>query len=278
MSSFGDFVAAKLTATQIAAIVRQEADKRPKWAEPFLRSLQGLFDWVGDNSTKLDQLLRGQEAISAEFKQEAELKLHEYLHCMSAMLDDRDHTSAPGLISIMTKNRSLWNPQGYFRQTYILTPYCECEGNIHACEDGSQEFTKDKAWWAASAPWMARGTKLLVAGLQLAFVGMPLALGAEVAKSVEDEVKLMEKLTKHLELEMPEEADKGFDTVLKGDVGKDLRGRDRETALTRAALAKLLEEIAPVKYLAKVWGSLRRVRMSDNTYRWLCENCVQRSR
>jgi hypothetical protein len=42
---------------------------------------------------------------------------------------------------------------------------------MHACEDGKVEFTKDRAWWEQSAPWIARGTKLLAAGLQLAFAG-----------------------------------------------------------------------------------------------------------
>jgi hypothetical protein len=247
-------------------------DKPPEWAAPFLGGIAALLEWAVINRDKLDQVLRGQKGLAAEFKQEAELKLHEYLNCMSAILDDRDHTAAPGLISIMTKDRNAWNPAGFFRMTYVLTPYCECEANIHSCPDGSVEFTKDKAWWVKTAPWIARGTKLLVAGLQLAFAGMPLALGADTAKAIEDEVKLMDELTKHLELEMPEkEADDGSGKLIEGAGGKDLRGNDRETALTRAGLARLLEETAPDNYRARRWGSLRRVKMPDNSYRWLCE-------
>jgi hypothetical protein len=144
MSSFGDFVAEKLTAAQITDIVRREVDKTPEWAVPFLQNTQSLLAWVQTNSTQLELVLRKQVALSAEFKQEAELKLHEYLRCMSTMLDDRDFTEAPGLNSIMTKDRSPWNPTRFFNQIYILTPYCECEGNIHPCEDGKVEFTQDK--------------------------------------------------------------------------------------------------------------------------------------
>src|SRR6185369_7600559 len=176
ISSFGGFVEEK-----VAVIVRQEMDKPPQWAEPFLHGVGTLLDWVQQNNGKLDQLLHGQATLVVEFKQEAELKLHEYLACMSQMLDDRDHTAAPGLILLTTKDRSRWNPVGYFKSTYVLTPYCECEGNIHACDDGAVTFTKDKTWWGKSAPWIARSVKLLAAGLQLGFTGMPLALGSEVA-------------------------------------------------------------------------------------------------
>src|SRR6185369_7473340 len=168
-----------------------------------LHGVGTLLDWVQNNGGKLDQLLTGQSSLSAEFKQEAELKFHEYLACVSKLLDDRDQTAAPGLISVRTLDRSAWNPVGYFKQTYILTPYCECVRNIHPCEDGQVKFIGDKMWWKKTAPWIARSTKLLAAGLQLAFAGMPLALGAEAVKAIEDEVKFMEELTKHLEMEIP---------------------------------------------------------------------------
>jgi Leucine-rich repeat (LRR) protein len=274
-SSFSEFVMAKVVSvTQL----RQELDKEPEWAAPFLRGVGALLDWVNVNGGKMDQLLQAQSALTAEFKQEAELKLHEYLALTSQMLDDRDYTAAPGLISISTKDRSKWNPAGYFKKTYVLTPYCECKGNIHPCEDGHVEFTKDRDWWEKTAPWIARGTKLLSAGLQLAFAGMPLALGNEVFDVIKDDVKFMDELTKHMELKEGDKEDlSGAEKVVQGDVGKDLRGGDRESRLTRAALARLLEETAPINYRARQWGSLRRVKMSDDSYRWLCEDCAKRS-
>lgn len=279
ISSFGGFVEERLR-----TVVREEVragveTTTPEWAEPFLHGVGTLLEWVQQSGGKLDQLLRGQTALSAEFKQEAELKLHEYLALTSQMLDDREFTAAPGLIAVRTKDRSAWNPTRYFRQTYVLVPYCECEGKLHACEHGQVEFTKDKPWWLATTPWIARSTKLLSAGLHLAFAGMPLALGADVAKAVEDEVKFMKELTKHLELEVPKER-KEADTMASEEAtfGKDLRGAKQEAALTRAALARFLEETAPNNYQARRWGSLRRVRMSDNSHRWLCESCAKQAR
>ena len=103
---------------------------------------------------------------------------------------------------------------------------------------------------------------------------MPLALGTEAVNNLREEVEFMKELAKHIELEAPKN-DKffGSDTIIKGDVGKDLRFPLNEKAIMRASLQKLLEEIAPNNYAAKQWGSLRRVRMSDNSYRWLCESC-----
>jgi Leucine-rich repeat (LRR) protein/GTPase SAR1 family protein len=275
-SSFNEFVMGKVISLRQ---LRQELDKRPTWVGPFLRGAETLLDWVDINGEKLDRLLQGQYALAADFKQEAELKLSEYLACMSQMLDDRDYTAAPGLISIITKDRSPWNPVTYFKQTYVLIPYCECEGKIHACEDGKVEFTKDRVWWERSAPWVAQGTKFLAAGLQLAFAGMPLALGPKVADAIKEEVKLMEELTKHLELKAPEKRELAeADQVVRGDVGKDLRGHDQEKALTRAALARLLEETSPNNYRARRWGSLERIWMPDNSHRWLCEECAKHRR
>jgi len=272
--SFGDFVQLK---TELRAMMREEHDRSPEWATPFLRGIDVLRDWSNTNEKKLEQLLKGQAELSAEFKQEAELKFNEYLALTSQMLDDRDFAATPGLIGIRAKDRSKWNPTRFFEQTYVLVPYCECERNVHACENGSVEFTKDRTWWRKTAPWIARGTKLLATGLQLAFAGMPLALGAEVVKSVEDEVKFMEELTKHMELQAPSEEDDRnlFDEVT---FTKDLRVPDKETAIARASLARFLEETAPNNYRAKIWGSLRRIRMPDNSYRWLCEECAKQVR
>ncbi len=276
LGSFSEFVMAKFVSL---SQLRQELDRQPEWAAPYLDGVRTLLDWVSINDGKMDQLLQAQSALSAEFRQEAELKLNEYLARMSEMLDDRDRTAAPGLISIMAQDRSKWNPVGYFKKTYMLTPFCECEANIHACDDGKVEFTKDRAWWEGTAPWIARGTKLLTVGLQLAFAGLPLGLGVEAAKAIKNEVKFMQELTKHLELKAPEKSDaaEAFEAV-QNDVRRDLRGGDREAALTRTALARFLEETAPDNYHARRWGSLRRVRMSDNSYRWLCEDCTKRTR
>lgn len=175
------------------------------------------------------------------------------------------------MMSIATKDRSTWNPVTWFKLTYVLTPFRECQGNIHRCDDGKVEFTRDREWWHKSAPWVARATRLLAAGLRLGIAGMPLALGSEAADAVKNETQFMEALTDHLELQQPDESrDPNEGGVLSGPAVKDLRGRDSDTVLARSDLNRLLKEVAPRNYEAKVWGSLRRVPMPDNTHRWQC--------
>jgi len=40
----------------------------------------------------------------------------------------------------------------------------------------------------------------------------------------------------------------------------------------------MLEAIAPAEFRARQWGSLRRVRKSDNSYRWLCGDCAAKGK
>jgi internalin A len=267
-SSFGEYVMAKVASIDK---LREELDKKPDWAEGLTQDIGTLLGWVEDHRERMNQLVDDQANLIPEIKQQLELKLHEYLAHTSGMLDAREDRAAPGIISISTRDRSKWNPAAYFKKTYFLTPFCENAGNIHPCEDGRVEFTKDREWWERTSPWIARGTKLLAVGLQLAFAGMPLALGHQVFDAIKDDVNFMRELTKHMELKADNEGIGDGADVLERDFDKDLRGTEKESRLMRAALSRFLEETAPNNYRARQWGSLRRVRMSDNSYRWLCE-------
>ncbi len=92
-------------------------------------------------------------------------------------------------------------------------------------------------------------------------------------------MKFMKELAGHLELEGGAEMEissEGGQTVKsiegRGKI-RDLRqwsGAD-EKRIARMQLAKLFSEISPENYKAQQWGELRRIKMPDNTYRWLCE-------
>jgi Leucine-rich repeat (LRR) protein len=267
ISSFAENVVQVVPLDQLRRIL----DEQPKWADPLMRNIDMLLHWVEENSETIDLILAGQTKLMPEIKQELDLKLQEYLSYTSRMLDDREQTAAPGIVSIGAKDQSKWNPATYFKKTYLLTPFCESVGKIHPCEDGQVEFTKSREWWEKTAPWVARGTKLLAVGLQLAFTGMPLALGHQVFNAIKDDVDFMRELTKHMELKADNESMGSEAALLEGSFDKDLRGTKRKSRVVRVALARFLEETAPTNYRARQWGSLRRVRMTDNSYRWLCE-------
>ncbi len=276
LGSFGEYVKERgLTAEDL----HREFNREPEWAKPFLVGIDSLQRWVEANATNINKLLQTQYNLSAEFKQESELKLFEYLSLVNKMLDDRDFTAAPGLFSLNTVDKSRWNPRGYFQKTFVLTPFCECPGNIHACKDGATEFTKDKIWWEKTAPWVARATKFLSVGLKLAFSGMPLALGDAAYDPIKNDVEFMKELSDHMTLELDEKHRiDGKDPYLEIEAVKGGYADDPHSRLTRAALARLLEEIAPTNYRARQWGTLQRIRLSDNSYRWLCLDCSSRVR
>ena len=267
-----------------AARTRKRLEETPRWAQPFIHNIGVLLDWADRHQQRLDQLLEDQQSLAPELRQELELKLREYLGHMSDMLDERSQKSAPSVFSIGTKDGKRWNPKTYFRKKYVLTPWCECEGEMHRHDAGQIEFPTNRDWWDKTAPWIARGTKVLATGLQFAFAGMPLALGDEVYGVVKNDVTFMKEFTKHLDLAVPT-SDTGRDLLRPNDSApgerehvKDVRGKDSETSLTRAALTRFLEELAPNNYRAGQWGELKRTRLPDNSFRWLCEEHARAAR
>ncbi len=266
----------------IKSVVREEAertrthvDRSTDWAKPLIKNITTLLDWAEQHQQTLRQLQVDQAKLAPEIRQELESKLREYLGHMSDMLDERHQKSAPSVFSIGTQEGSPWNPKTYFKQTYVLTPWCEHEGGMHRHLPGQVRFPTNQEWWNKTAPWIARGTKVLATGLQLAFAGMPLAVGDDVYGAVKNEVTFMKELTKHLELGVVEGSGKTSkllkaDDLWPGEQVRNLQGEDGETSLMRAALAHFLEGIAPTQYRAGQWGELKRVRLPDNTHRWLC--------
>ena len=94
----------------------------------------------------------------------------------------------------------------------------------------------------------------------------------------------MKELAGHLEVKGGAESDvsvEGGEFAREAGEGvidyRQKRGEDRNR-LARMQLAQLLEEIAPKNYKARQWGSLRRVRVQGNTYRWLCEKHAKKYR
>lgn len=108
---------------------------------------------------------------------------------------------------------------------------------------------------------------------------MPLSLGNEVFDVIKDDVNFMGELAQHMELEQGDKkAQAKWQEAAEAEVAKSIGEGDKESRLTRAALARLLEELAPTNYRARQWGSLRRVRMSDDSFRWLCPEHAKQAR
>jgi hypothetical protein len=122
----------------------------------------------------------------------------------------------------------------------------------------------------------------ILAGIKIACEGLPLAVDPELFEAMKNEVEFMKELAGHLELEGGAESDISLDaseTVenieQKGRIRDFRRSKgDDEKRIVRMQLAELFEQIAPKNYKARQWGELRRVKMPDNTYRWLCAELI----
>lgn len=195
------------------------------------------------------------------------------------MLDNRDFSAAPAIVSIAPVDGSPWNPGNWLSREYVLTPYCEAQGAIHRCQGVCKPFRMPRAWWEKTAPKLALGVRLLGAAVQIALAGLPLAVSPALYEPMKKEADFMKELAKHLKLEGGAASDFGeeaADFVRARGVGPgvlDFRqmAGDDPYRMARFQLARLLEELAPDNYRARQWGPLRRVRMGDNTYRWMCD-------
>ena len=85
-------------------------------------------------------------------------------------------------------------------------------------------------------------------------------MGAKYAKNLAGQIKLMEELAKKLADRDYMEGELLERTVAGGKV-------ERLEGMELRALRKLLDEVDA----NQDWGPLSRIRMSDNTYRWLCK-------
>ncbi len=258
--------------------LKEALGQKPKWAEGLAGDVMSSLVWIDKIYNKALEIRGGQKELPAKVRQEVELKLRDHIQLMNEMLDNRDFNSAPAVISIESIDGSKFNPKNWFEKEYVLRPFCEWEGGVHPV-DFVVPFKKPKEWWVKTAPRLSLAVKVLSAGVQIACAGLPLLVKPEIFEAVEKHVEFMKELAGHLELEGGTESDISSDSgelvkeMKKGGKIRELRqfGGEDEKRIARMQLGELFSEIAPRNYKARKWGTLRRVRLSDNTFRWLCE-------
>jgi internalin A len=265
--------------------LKEALDKKPKWAKGLAGDVMSSLVWIDKVYNEVVGIRREQKELPAKFRQEVDLKLRDHIRLINEMLDNREFNSAPAVVSIEAVDGSKFNPRSWFEKDYVLRPFCEWEGGAHPI-DFSVPFKMTKEWWVKTAPKLSLAVKVLSAGVQMACAGLPLLVKPEIFEAVEKHVDFMKELAGHLELEGGAESDisaEAGQTVekMKGkDRLRDLRqfGGEDEKRVVRMQLAELFSEIAPKNYKARQWGELRRIKMPDNTYRWLCEEHAEKYR
>ena len=267
-SSFGE---AAVTLKELQA----ELAKKPKWAEGLIEDIESSLVWIDKTYDEVIGVRDRQEALSPQMSQRAALWMRNYIGgIINEVMDNRDFNAAPGVVSIVPVDGSAFNPKNWVNKEYVLRPYCEWEGGVHKV-DFSVKFKKARVWWEKTAPKLAFGVKVLSAGIKIACAGLPVGIDPKIFEEIKNEVAFMKELAGHLEL------DGGAESDISDEAGKYVEGLvarlvdagtgEDEKRIVRMQLAELFGEIAPKNYKARQWGELRRVRMPDNTYRWLCE-------
>jgi len=265
--------------------LKEALDKKPEWAKGLAGDVMSSLVWIDKVYSKVVEIQKQQRELPAEIRQEVDLKLRDHIRLMNDMLDNREFNSAPAVVSIEVVDGSKFNPKNWFENDYVLRPFCEREGGAHPI-DFSVPFKMTKEWWVKTAPKLSLAVKVLSAGVQMACAGLPLLVKPEIFEAVEKHVEFMKELAGHLELEGGAEMEISAEG---GRTVKDIEGRGKirdlrqwsgedEKRIVRMQLAELFSEIAPKNYKARQWGELRRVRMPDNTYRWLCEEHAEKYR
>ena len=269
-SSFGEDA---LTVEEL----REELTKKPKWAEGLIGDIETALVWIDKLYDKVFTIRERQDELAPEIVQRVALQWRDYLDKFDEILDNRDFNSAPAVVSIVPVDGSAFNPKNWFNNEYKVIPYCEYADGVHKVSF-SIPLQKPRQWWQKTAPKLAVGIKVLSAGIKIACAGLPLALDPELFEAMNNEVEFMKELADHMKLEggagsdISIEAAETVDKLEQKGRVRDFRqsSGDDEKRIVRMQLGELFEQIAPKNYKARQWGELRRVRMPDNTYRWLC--------
>ncbi len=278
---FSTFGEAAITVKEL----RDQLDKKPEWAKDLAGDVMSSLIWIDKVYNEVVEIHRRQKTLPAKLRQEVDLKIRDHIRLMNEMLDNRDFNSAPAVVSIEPVDGSKFNPKNWFEKEYILRPFCEWEGSVHPI-DYSTPFRKPKEWWVKIAPKLSLAVKVLSAGIQIACAGLPLAVKPEIFDAIENHAEFMKELAGHLEIEGDAESGISVESgrLVERRVGyginydfRQLSSED-EKRILRMQLAELLSEIAPKNYKARKWGELTRVRMQDNTYRWLCKKHTEEYR
>lgn len=249
--------------------------------EEILINFDRILDSLDENVFAIKD---SQQELSAKVEQKVQLDINTYLSKFDQMMDGRDFTSAPGLVSILPLHQKRFNWNDWFKCEYVLTPYCECEGEVHRCESASVIFKKSRTWWASTAPLLLLGLKTLTVGVTLSAAGAPLAIAAAtgattaLAAEVYNDIKPVADFMKELlnQISKLSGASEGkAKSVVAGDYDKFSENLMKEfyggeSRIVRTQLQQLLCDIARDNFEARQWGDMRRVRMPDNTYRWMC--------
>jgi small GTP-binding protein len=216
-----------------------------------------------------DKVVLGQEKIRTELQELKELTQREFLRLFTR--DQRlTESHCPNVFALLPKDEKGWL-KNIFGQKMILELYCQAPGQWHPAVEGVKggryEIKQPAEFFKEMGPYILKLAKVIkyaapvveaAAGAYAGPIGA--VMGAEYAKELAGQIKLMEELaTKLSERDFIE-----ADLLERTGVG----GRaERIEGMELRALRNLLDEVDP----QQEWGGLKKVLTPEGHYLWLCD-------
>ncbi|MBF0466937.1 MAG: leucine-rich repeat domain-containing protein [Nitrospirae bacterium] len=285
ITSFADSVSVK---DELKQLFREKLEeKTPELSmdisKDISRDVSSVIARVEALSDEIFRVKKDLNEMPAEVTQKVQLTFRDYLNLFDDMLEISGFTPIPSLISIIhVNNKSILKINNLFEIEFILAFYCEYDKGIHKT-DYHLDFNIPKEWWRKTLPVAGLLFDTLRGGLKAApyvvsLVDLTLWAGMQTPE-IKSALFTMDKLfkwaneanSKALENlgEMP-----NIDGTVN-DFTYDLRSKafreDTEFRQVRLQLADLLKGLDPESYKARKWGELERLKMKDNSFRWLCK-------
>jgi internalin A len=218
------------------------------------------------------KVLDGQERIHTELGELRKLSQYYFLVLFNAQ-QRLEESHCPNVFAVLPKIGEKWLRDGggwikdLFAQTMVIQLYCQAPGQWHPTINGGRYEIKRPAQFLESmGPYILKLAKVIkyaapVAGAAAGTFAGPIGavMGAQYAKDLANQIKLMEELAKRLSERDYLSAD------LLERAGGETRAERFEGAELRA-LRKLLDEVDPKQH----WGGLKKVLTPEGHWLWLC--------
>jgi small GTP-binding protein len=221
---------------------------------------------------RIDELrsvvVAGDEKILMELGELRELTERQFLALFnSAQRLEESH--CPNVFAVLPEKEEQGWMEKVFGQKMILRLFCQAPGCWHpTVKGGRYEIKRPAEWLREMGPYIVKLAKVIkyaapVAGAAAGLYAGPIGavMGAEFAKKLAGQIKLMEELAKKLS----DEKDL-MRIELAEEIGVEGRGRAVEGAELRG-LRKFLEEADP----KQEWGRLKKILTPEGQYLWLCK-------
>jgi small GTP-binding protein len=216
-----------------------------------------------------DSFVTGKVEILTEMRELRELTQREFLRLFNAQ-QGLAESHCPNVFAVLPKDEESWLAN-ILGEKMVLQLFCQAPGCWHPAvggvKGGRYEIKRPAEFLKDMGPYILKLAKVIkyaapVAGAAAGLYAGPIGavMGAEFAKKLAGQIKLMEELAKKLSESDYLEAGL-LERTAVGAKAERIEGAELR------ALRKLLDEVDP----KQEWGGLEKVLTPEGHYFWLCK-------